>query len=144
MDKLVVMFLFSGASAVVLLLNVPAATFMHFRFGFILCLCLLLSCAVPLTLLRNWLNKLPFRIATAVVLLTSLSAVTLVHFLTLDYTPDTLFDHVGLSQRLMIALVIASAITMSARASNGARSRSSTHAFKPCSRASARIFYSIA
>ena len=48
-DKLVVMFLFSGASAVVLLLNVPAATFVHFRFGFILCLCLLLSCAVPLT-----------------------------------------------------------------------------------------------
>ena len=106
LDKLVVMFLFSGAAAVVLLLNVPAASFVHFRFGFILCLCLLLSCAVPLTLLRNWLNQLPFRIATAVVLLTSLSAVTLVHFLTLDFTPDTLLDHVGLSQRLMIALVI--------------------------------------
>ena len=55
-DKLVVMFLFSGAAAVVLLLNVPAASFVHFRFGFILCFCLLLSCAVPLTLLRNWLN----------------------------------------------------------------------------------------
>ena len=76
------MFLFSGAAAVVLLLNVPAASFVHFRFGFILCFCLLLSCGVPLTLLRNWLNQLPFHIATAVVLLTSLSAVTLVHFLT--------------------------------------------------------------
>ena len=38
--------------------------------------------------------------------LTSLSAVTLVHFLTLDYTPDTLLDHGGLSQRLMVTLVI--------------------------------------
>ena len=53
-DKLVVMFLFSGAAAVVLLLNVPAASFVHFRFGFILCFCLLLNCVVPLTLLRNW------------------------------------------------------------------------------------------
>ena len=33
-DKLVVMFLFSGASAVVLLLNVPAASFVHFLIRF--------------------------------------------------------------------------------------------------------------
>ena len=105
-DKLCIMLFFSGAAAVVLLLNVRDASFEHFRFGFILCFCLLTSCALPLTLLRHRLNQMQFRPATALVFLTCLSAVSLTHFLTLDFTPAILLDYVGLSQRIIITLVI--------------------------------------
>ena len=105
-DKLGIMLVFSGAVGVVLLLNIPGASFEHFRFGFVLSFCLLLSCALPLTLLRHWLNQLRVRMATAVVLLMCLSMVTLVHFATFDLTPDALVDFIGLSQRMVITTVI--------------------------------------
>ena len=98
-DKLAIMFLFSGAIGVVLLLNIPDVSFEHFRFGFALCFCMLLSCALPLTLLRHWLNQLRVREATFVVLLLCWGMVTLLHFISLRFTPDALFDFVGLSQR---------------------------------------------
>ena len=105
-DKLAIMFLFSGAVGVVLLLNIADASFEHFRFGFVLCFCLLLSCALPLTLLRHWLNQLRVREATVVVLLLCWGMVTLLHFISLRFTPDALVNFVGLSQRMVITTVI--------------------------------------
>ena len=106
LDKIGIMFLISGAAAMVLLIHMPNSTFEHFRFGFFLCFGLLIGCALPVTLLRHRLNQMRPWLATILVILLCLSVVVLIHFSTFDLTPVDLKDSVGLGQRLLVALIV--------------------------------------
>ena len=101
MDKVAFIFLISAGLALVILVTVPAASFQHFRFVLVFVFASVLVFAVPMTLMRRWLNRQPIWLATIVVALTALGVLLAMHTSVIGLVPEELKQNISLSRQIV-------------------------------------------